>query len=263
MIINTNNTCYLSCVLQCLIHTKSMQRYLDAVPHHDNLFAKHFVELCKSVRRHIKTDPTQFYNLIRDKYKYFQNNDHHDAHEAFSVLLDRLTDAFPRIPHTMFRSSSRTARSVWSAHRDYHIIDEIFKIMHQVDYLCTRCKHRSTAYETDYVYYGPEESETLADYRCDRCGKSGTTTRSQRVIHYPQTLVRVHKTPVIPDPSLVLDRKYRLFAWINHTKFDDSKGHYRAVIRNDTKWILVDDDHTTELTKDLTAYMSFYEIIDF
>lgn len=260
MIINKSNTCYLGCVLQCLIHTKSLRRYLQAVRSEDP-FAIHFVELCTSVWNNHQTDPTQFYKLIQEKYSYFRNNDHHDAHEAYGVVLERLTQAFPRIQQTMFRHTSKKARVAWSPQRDSHIIDEIFKLMYQIDCVCERCHHAITTYETDYVYYTTAEStENIAGYVCDKCGKAGTTIRTQKLIHFPQTLVIVHTTPVIPALHY---KQYRLFAWVNHIKFNESTGHYRAVVRNkdDSKWLLVDDEKVTELTKELPAYMSFYEMI--
>lgn len=266
MIINTENTCYLGCVLQCLIHTKSLGRYLTATPHHEDVFAKHFVELCKSVWAQQKTDPTQFYNLLKSKYKYFHNNDHHDAHEAYGVILDYLTQAFPRIQQTMFKHSSRTARRAWSSRKDHTIIDEIFKLMYQVDCVCDTCAHHITTYETDYVHYiYSEDTEKLTDYACDKCGKFGTT-RTQRLIHFPQTLVVMYKTPTIPSTVLGVGKNYNLFAWVNHVKFNESTGHYRAVIKNreNKTWNLVDDDKTIELSHtEIPAYMSFYELIVF
>jgi ubiquitin C-terminal hydrolase len=260
MIQNIGNTCYIGAVLQCLIHTKSIQRYLKVFPVQNDPFAKLFVELCNTLLQCKSVDPTQFYKLIKTHYTVFDNTAHHDAHEAFIVLLDMLTKSFVKIPNTMFRHKSLRARQAWSPDKTYNIMDEIFKIQYEIQYTCN-CGHKNIMYETDYcMYTHTKYVENLPNYVCDVCKESDTTTRTQRVIHYPSTLVVVHQDQMKFTTKLCLGSiEYNLYAMVRHIKFSEEKGHYTAAIQDSNgKWVLKDDDVERDIPCPSTGYMTFY-----
>ena len=246
------NTCYLSSVLQCLFHTKSIQRYLRMSRHTDPV-ALAFAELYHNKQ----TKPEKFYRFVKDAHSDFDNNYHHDAHEALMVILEMLSKSFGRISDTMFRSRSRRALLVWG--KEYNIINEIFRVMYRYVHRCRACGHELTIYETDYCSYdNVVESEQLDQYRCDRCKTENRTTRKQTVVHTPQTLITVHRQHLPEDRFLFGNRTYRTFAVVSHAKFDDRTGHYHTHILENDQWVLKDD---LTLDAQFKPVISFAELL--
>lgn len=258
MIINRGNTCYLGSVLQCLIHTQSLQRYFNCLPNQTEPFAAAFLELFHSVHKGVLTDPKPLYTLVRKEYPLFNNGEHHDAHEALVVLFDLLSKTLVKVPYTMFRGT-RQARSVWSPKKEYNIIDEIFKIMYKIDFQC-ECGHGMIVYETDYCVYDHNSWVcTPEDYLCDRCQRSGTTVRRQQVIHFPQTLIVVHTTQGHKRQVVLGEHTYHLYATVHHVKFDERTGHYFSCLFG-KECTLIDDIHKrVVLDAPKEAYLSFCE----
>lgn len=259
MIINRGNTCYLGSVLQCLIHTPSLQRYFNCLPNQTEPLAAAFMALLRSVRKDILTDPEPLYSLVRKEYPFFNNGEHHDAHEALMVLLDLLSKSLVKVPCTMFRGD-RSARSAWSPNREYNIIDEIFKIMYKIDYQCA-CGHELIVYETDYCVYDQNPWVcTPEDYLCDRCQRPGTTVRRQQVIHFPQTLIVVHTTSSYKQQVFLGNYTYHLYATVHHLKFDERTGHYFSCLFGKECTMMMDDIHKRVVPEaPKQAYLSFCE----
>lgn len=258
LIKNTGNTCYLASVLQCLFHTKSIQRYISQTRSNTtDPAAIAFVELYNTVIGGSDGNPERFYRFIKDTHSDFDNNYHHDAHEALMVILEMLSKSFGNISETMFRLKSRRALAVWG--REYNIIDEIFRVMYRHIYQCKACGYELTMYETDYcVYDNVADTEQLEHYRCDRCKTANKTICKQTIVHSPQTLITVHRDRVPDDQFRIGENIYKTFAIVSHVKFNERTGHYNARVLEGNRWVLKDD---LDLDSEFRPVMSFAEIL--
>lgn len=254
MIKNLGNTCYLDSVLQCLFRTKSIRRYVKVARPTDSVSIA-FADLMRDTLSS-EGNPEVFYRYVKEAHSDFDNNYHHDAHEALTVILEMLSKSFGGISDTMFRSKSRRALAAWGDR--YNIIDEIFRVMHRCVYRCKACGHEMTTYETDYcVYDNVLDTEQLEHYRCDRCKAVNKTVRKQTIVHYPQTLITRHEKE--PKEEFRLGQHvYKTFAVVSHVKFNERTGHYIAHVLEGTEWVLKDD---MDLKAKFKPVISFSEII--
>ena len=253
---NLGNTCYLDSVLQCLFHTKSIQRYINVTHNKDPVFVA-FANLMRDVLGGVEGNPEVFYRFVKAAHSDFDNNCHHDAHEALMVILEMLSKSFGRISDTMFHSKSRRALLAWG--KSYDIIDEIFRVMYRCVYRCKACGHEQTTYDTDYcVYDNVLYTEQLEHYRCDRCKTVNKTVRKQTVAHNPQTLITVHKKDLPGKEFRFGNNIYKTFAVVSHVKFDERTGHYNAHVLEDDEWILKDN---MDLKVKFKPVISFAEIV--
>jgi ubiquitin C-terminal hydrolase len=252
---NLGNTCYLDSVLQCLFHTKSIQRYIKVAKNKDPV-SNAFANLMREVLRGCEGNPEVFYRFVKDAHSDFDNNCHHDAHEALMVILEMLSKSFDRISNTMFRSKSQRALLVWG--EKYNIIDEIFRVMYRCVYRCKACGHEQTTYDTDYcVYDNAIDTEQLEHYRCDRCKTVNKTVRKQTVSHNPQTLITVHKKDLPEEEFIFGNSVYKTFAIVSHVKFNEMTGHYNAHVLENGEWLLKDN---MDLKVKFKPVISFAEI---
>lgn len=255
MIKNLGNTCYLDSVLQCLFHTKSMQRYIKVARPTDPVSIA-FANLMRDTLN-CEGNPETFYRFVKDAHSDFDNNYHHDAHEALMVILEMLSKSFGRISDTMFRSRSQRALAAWG--KSYNIIDEIFRVMYRCVYRCKACGHELTKYETDYcVYDNVLDTEQLEHYRCDRCKTVNKTIRKQTVFHNPPTLIMIHKKDLPEEKFRFGNAIYKPFAIVSHVKFDERTGHYNAHVLENNEWVLKDD---MDLKVKFKPVISFSEIV--
>jgi len=132
--------------------------------------------------------------------------------------------------------------------------------------------------------------ERIADYRCEACGCTGTTTKRFSIEQAPETLVlvlnrfgydvatqsqnKLGADIAVPElltvPTSAGEQRYRLFSAVIHQGYTPYSGHYFAVGRRSStagpEWYKLNDEHVDPVQhyaddfngNSSTAYVVFY-----
>ncbi|KAI9503111.1 hypothetical protein BX070DRAFT_224763 [Coemansia spiralis] len=173
---NFGNTCFMNCVVQCLVGTAPFARYfLQGGWKKDMLQDKsgkmevtvEFARLVDNMWRgqYGSLSPIGFRAAVAKCSEVFKGNDQEDAHEFASFLLDTLHESLnrvrPRPPadkelspeeemHFEALPDIQQANIQWGRYirRNWSIMTSIFQGQAQSRLTCLTCKHTSTTYHT-------------------------------------------------------------------------------------------------------------------
>ena len=93
--INTNNTCYINSIVQSLYWIKPFREQILSLPNNleKNTTLKGLNELFETISKKKKSEILNinfFVNIIKRNKQEFNNDEHHDAHEFLTWILDNL-----------------------------------------------------------------------------------------------------------------------------------------------------------------------------
>lgn len=236
-ILNIGNTCYLASALQCIVSTDGIHRYIQETDQ-SNVVIDVYRDLHQRVRQNVgSVDPTRMFNIIKKHCSNFKDNEQNDAHEALIIILEILSKSF----------ETRFDEVAMYPHKDFNIVDEVFKMVTENVVFCDNCNHELINYESSYGLLHQMDANIkyeLPEYVCDCCKRVNTSYQMARVVRYPQTLIILNPS-VKTETFLFGNHTYETFAICNYTKLDIRTGHYNVIVRDSERWVLKDDCVTT------------------
>ena len=182
---NHGNTCFMNCVLQCLFHTSPLCEYFVTSQHENDMkviymqheaspspaaissrTASHF-PLTRSFHRLLlsmwqnmyeSAYSVQIKSLIGDLNPTFAGVNQNDSHEFCVWLLDRLSQELSirtkiikrTITDNNDNEADATAKTILQDTTN-SFIEDLFKVEFKSTVTCSKCKYRSTKYETDMM----------------------------------------------------------------------------------------------------------------
>uniref|UniRef100_A0ACD5TMG4 Uncharacterized protein n=1 Tax=Avena sativa TaxID=4498 RepID=A0ACD5TMG4_AVESA len=288
-------TCFLNCILQCVVHTVPLVSkllkdcHLGPCPSGSDEFC------CYCSLRHHAAEairlsgnvlyPKKFVNLLKSISEDFRWGGHQDAHEFLRCLLDKLDDysVAPRL----------------SSEEPSSIVKEVFGGQLKSQLHCPECNHCSDRLESfldlslelnqmDTVLDSLEsftKVEVVESFICDGCKSRVDMEKRLKVERAPEVLViqlkrfeslgsSTSKIQEMVKYQLELDlspfmssadtdpQNYDLYGVVEHLG-NSSKGHYVCSIRSsETDWYHFNDEKVTKLSEDgvldSKAYLLFY-----
>ncbi|KAM0824974.1 hypothetical protein ACQ4PT_069869 [Festuca glaucescens] len=288
-------TCFLNCILQCVVHTVPLvskllkDRHLCLCPSGSDEFC------CYCSLRHHASEairlsgnvlyPKKFVKLLKLISQDFMWGGHQDAHELLRCLLDKLDEA--SVPRGL------------SSEEPSSIVKEVFGGQLKSQLHCPECNHCSDRLESfldlsleinqmDTLLDSLEsftKTEVVESFICDGCKSRVNMEKHLKVEQAPEVLViqlkrfenlgsNISKIQEMVKYQLELDlkpfmssadtnpQKYDLYGVVEHLG-NSSKGHYVCYIRSsETDWYLFNDEKVMKLSEDRVldskAYLLFY-----
>ncbi|KAM0836225.1 hypothetical protein ACQ4PT_062459 [Festuca glaucescens] len=285
-------TCFLNCILQCVVHTVPLVSKLLKDRHLGGL--DEFCCYC-SLRHHASEAirlsgnvlyPKKFVKLLKLICQDFSWGRHQDAHELLRCLLDKLDDA-------------SVAPMGVSSEEPSSIVKQVFGGQVKSQLHCPECNHCSDRLESfldlsleinqmDTLLDSLEsftKTEVVESFTCDGCKTRVNMEKHLKVEQAPEVLViqlkrfenlgsNISKIQEMVKYQLELDlkpfmssadtnpQKYDLYGVVEHLG-ESSKGHYVCYIRSsETDWYLFNDEKVMKLSEDKVldskAYLLFY-----
>ncbi|XP_047043630.1 uncharacterized protein LOC124647801 [Lolium rigidum] len=289
-------TCFLNCILQCVVHTVPLVSKL-LKDRHLGLCPSGLDEFCCycSLRHHASEAirlsgnvlyPKKFVKLLKLICQDFSWGRHQDAHELLRCLLDKLDDA-------------SVAPMGVSSEEPCSIVKQVFGGQVKSQLHCPECNHCSDRLESfldlsleinqmDTLLDSLEsftKTEVVESFTCDGCKTRVNMEKHLKVEQAPEVLViqlkrfenlgsNISKIQKMVKYQLELDlkpfmssadtnpQKYDLYGVVEHLG-ESSKGHYVCYIRSsETDWYLFNDEKVMQLSEDKVldskAYLLFY-----
>ncbi|XP_047043625.1 uncharacterized protein LOC124647794 [Lolium rigidum] len=289
-------TCFLNCILQCVVHTVPLVSKL-LKDRHLGLCPSGLDEFCCycSLRHHASEAirlsgnilyPKKFVKLLKLICQDFSWGRHQDAHELLRCLLDKLDDA-------------SVAPMGVSSEEPSSIVKQVFGGQVKSQLHCPECNHCSDRLESfldlsleinqmDTLLDSLEsftKTEVVESFTCDGCKTRVNMEKHLKVEQAPEVLViqlkrfenlgsNISKIQEMVKYQLELDlkpfmssadtnpQKYDLYGVVEHLG-ESSKGHYVCYIRSsETDWYLFNDEKVMQLSEDKVldskAYLLFY-----
>lgn len=267
---NYSNDCFLNAVLQAMLHTAPLARYV-AEQHSStictavNCFVcalgnhmRHAINSCNAFK------PNWIQPHLKRIFPAHISGYQEDAHELFNLLLDALD------PPASTKQTNSLSHSSMLDTRPSTPIEQIFGGTLRNQIRCTECMEVFINYERirelnlglrmrkrDVSTLSMDELlgdyfsiETFSQYECKKCKRKTQAQRSTRVLRAPNVLLVQLKrftsfgskirTPVNVELTLRLDRfmyqagdccPYQLTAVIEHMGSGIDHGHYIAMVR--------------------------------
>ncbi|XP_051197591.1 uncharacterized protein [Lolium perenne] len=289
-------TCFLNCILQCVVHTVPLVSKL-LKDRHLGLCPSGLDEFCCycSLRHHASEAirlsgnvlyPKKFVKLLKLICQDFSWGRHQDAHELLRCLLDKLDDA-------------SVAPMGVSSEEPSSIVKQVFGGQVKSQLHCPECNHCSDRLESfldlsleinqmDTLLDSLEsftKTEVVESFTCDGCKTRVNMEKHLKVEQAPEVLViqlkrfenlgsNISKIQEMVKYELELDlkpfmssadtnpQKYDLYGVVEHLG-ESSKGHYVCYIRSsETDWYHFNDEKVMKLSEDKVldskAYLLFY-----
>ncbi|KAF6741271.1 hypothetical protein DFP72DRAFT_834511, partial [Ephemerocybe angulata] len=290
---NVGNTCYLNCVLQCLIHTPPLLRILD---HHSAQICSKDGDFCLTCslgliakRAHDNSGrpfiPTPVTTHIQRIAGHMEHGRQEDAHE----FLRYVVEAFHR-DLIFSNENDGPEKANW--------VNQIFGGRLRSRITCRGCGHNSEKMESNLDFsLEIDDISTIQDaferftsaeylsganqYQCESCMRL-YNAKKQLLIQEAPVVLTVHLKrfssqghklthrvdfdeklslgPYMTDTQL--RPSYRLHGVICHVQIDSNSGHYYAIVQSrDGRWFKMDDEFVHEADPPLnhrSAYVLFY-----
>jgi len=255
--------------------------------------------------------PAVFLHAMQCTFDYLNIRSQNDVHEIFMLIVARLNTELntkaplmetPKKISPFFDKIKRKCDKSWSEciSKEYSSLTDMLhgQMINQI--ICGNCNHIHHNYQMFSVWEVPIpskktnptledcfslslESETLQEWRCDKCNKISPSEKIMKIWKFPKILTIcikrfVHKNnrgskmdhninvpEVIDLYPLELSPeneslRYHIRATSNHMGSLNS-GHYVALCRTDTEWICIDDAQRGigSLKDAEQGYLLFYE----
>jgi len=229
--VNIGNTCYVSSILQCLLSTQPLQKYI--LKCNDSFGNLH--EMKTITKQYVDDEKINIYSFLKTINPEFLKKEQHDVIDILLDILENLRKNVAGLKNTFYKGPSKIS---WCIDNKHNIIDEIFKFQKQVDLRCKQCGYKICTYESDYIIYNKfqENVETLDDYTCDSCGDVGCVERFVKYTHYPKVFILCD-----PVKFFLKWKCYQTYALCIHRKINDDLGHYTSLVCKNDVWYYCDD----------------------
>ena len=259
--------------------------------------------------------PVVFLHVAQVIFQHIPLRQQNDIHEIFMMIVAQLCKELKE-PAPEYRSEiakatsffdklSRKCDRAWatSIEKEYSLLTDMLHGQMVAQIVCGHCKHIHHNYQTFNVWEVPIvsdkadkadvvledcflkslESETLCEWRCDRCNEISPSEKMTKIWKFPRIMaiclkrfVHAHNhtqkmnNPInIPEnidlyplqlaPNNGIIRYNLKSAAIHHGSAEC--GHYNAVCKNDGGWVCIDDESITNASMSMASngYMLFYE----
>lgn len=261
---NVGNTCYLSAMLQALIHTKTFDMYVKCLLRHPmNTVLHTYVTLHERVARGDQgVCPKSLIQQLGNFDNIFKSHEQQDAHQALLSLLNILRKYTP-LCHTLY-DFNKHGKIAWNRDKSHSIVDEIFGVQTYTVLTCKACKKSSRQYVNNFglivnlLNNDPIDIAINKDYNneetlpvhCDNCKCEQIFLKKSKISHYPLALiVCTNKKEVNLDLQQIFgnrftidDTPYHLYAVIHHRGSTNLSGHYTTCVKPKCQWIMKNDE---------------------
>lgn len=260
---NIGNTCYFNSLVQSLLSCSSFNKKTKEIGD-GNLLAIAYNRILNGECTHVG-ELLRIIIHIRQKQKNKNTLHEHwqeDAHEGLMLMLEDIGDN----------------------------IEKLFSIRHTTTLSCTNCESKrvvddehyeepeifSDFYQTDdceFLEYLRCHKSTPADYKCDKCGKMGTTVQKKTLCRLSDIVCVTFKKYAnksqikFPTEFTIKGKKgdlhYKLVAQIEHMGGQNG-GHYVARGLRNGNVFLFNDSACSPSTFEPTAntYIIFYHLFE-
>jgi len=254
--------------------------------------------------------PVVFLHTAQINFQHIHLRQQNDIHEIFMMIVAQLCKELKApapefedtVPTTFFEKLSRKCNKAWAASikNEYSPLTDMLHGQMVTQIICGHCKHIHHNYQTFNVWEVPIvsdkanvvledcflkslESETLHEWRCDRCNEISPSEKMTKIWKFPRILAiclkrfvhthnhtqKMNNTINIPEnidlyPLQLASNngsvRYNLkSAAVHHGNAEC--GHYNAVCKNEGEWFCIDDESVTTASMSMAnnGYMLFYE----
>jgi ubiquitin C-terminal hydrolase len=263
---NLGNTCYLSCVLQSLLHSKGFKENLSGL---DTPLAQELIKISDLIDNNIDNKYNAVLYNIKDLLNIlpFAKFEQQDAHECILYFLDKLDDSnlvklFHGTTETCFHCLKCATKKM---------VSEPFNSIN-----LTVPDKSSELVELFHKYLQPEQFLEHDLYFCETCNELTQYEKKLSLSLLPDVLIVVLKRYTFTGAKLESDvhfgnelnireqssgiiKQYRLKSVINH--FGNLfNGHYTNFL-HENLWLFIDDERVKPRNCVIdNAYILFYEI---
>ena len=279
--INTNNTCYANSIIQALLSLKIFKEkilsYLNNSNIHKYSTLRSLSELFNIIENKKKSDIlniNDFINIIKNNNQEFNNEEHHDAHEFLTWLLDDIEQNINSIQKKNKKNNN--------------------KIDIETNSSLIYCLKN---------YFGTEILRSKDKFFCEKCNSLQEAEKKVNLIKLPKILIIQLKRFKMKNYSNLIkllgyvsipkkfnanyllktkeekEYNYKLKNMVIHLGQRGEYGHYFTLVNQENnKWINYNDEKSTYLNENdiskffgnvdenninfySTTYLLFYELI--
>eukprot|EP00003_Mantamonas_plastica_P012263 TRINITY_DN221_c0_g2_i4.p1 TRINITY_DN221_c0_g2~~TRINITY_DN221_c0_g2_i4.p1 ORF type:complete len:459 (+),score=162.20 TRINITY_DN221_c0_g2_i4:1305-2681(+) len=276
--INKYQNCYLNSVIQCLIHTRPLSRYLYSQAHGKKCKMSKTCMFCV-LQKHAmdaylgtggKVESILFLKKLKKLGGSFEIGRHEDAHEFLVYMIDNMqTSALNGLGRITYRNAETS------------VVGQIFGGHTLSQIKCPDCGYKSNKFDAvEHFSLDIYNAESLADafqqythretvegYKCSGCKESVDAQKRTSIYKPPNILVVQMKrfgtifgkitkhmpypfelpmAPYMADETEEADKEpvYGLYALVYHHGRTAFMGHYIAIVFHEGsgKWYVMDDD---------------------
>ena len=212
--INTNNTCYANSIIQALLSLKNFKEkiisYFNANNVPKNSTLKSISELFYIIENKKKSEIlniNDFINTIKSNNQEFNNEEHHDAHEFLTWLLDEIEQNINSIQKKNKKNNSKNNLSNSNINNNNdNFIKDFFSGQQSSITKCLNCENTSEVFETFYNlsldietnssliyclknYFGKEILRSKDKFFCEKCNSLQEAEKKVNLIKLPKILI--------------------------------------------------------------------------
>ena len=261
---NTSSNCYLNSALQALLSIEDFRKNIIKNRNKHHLLAT-ISDFAEGYHENQIANPSKLKQQLSQMSHFFRQNGQQDAHECIVNLLDTI--------HEILRTTKKDKNPAFNDYLrvfGFSFITNLFAGQLCTQFICSNCNKARETHETFMDLSIPVSNghrnlldslttfgshELLGDpIMCDGCRASTKTYRVSSISKFPNilliTLVNPNKVPIGIPEILNISREQRsgankmyvLSCVINHIgTLRSAGGHYFCTVRNDGKWVMVDD----------------------
>jgi len=214
--INTNNTCYANSIIQALLSLKNFKEkiisYFNANNVPKNSTLKSISELFYIIENKKKSEIlniNDFINTIKSNNQEFNNEEHHDAHEFLTWLLDEIEQNINSIQKKNKKNNNKnniTNSTNTNNNNNDNFISDLFSGQQSSITKCLKCENTSEVFETFYNlsldietnssliyclknYFGKEILRSKDKFFCEKCNTLQEAEKKVNLIKLPKILI--------------------------------------------------------------------------
>ena len=213
--INTNNTCYANSILQALLSLKIFKEKILSYLNNNNIHKystlKSLSELFNIIENKKKSDIlniNDFINIIKNNNQEFNNDEHHDAHEFLTWLLDDIEQNINSIQKKNKKNNNKINNNTTNNNNNNNdnFIRDLFSGQQSSITKCLNCENTSEVFETFYNlsldietnssliyclknYFGTEILRSKDKFFCEKCNSLQEAEKKVNLIKLPKILI--------------------------------------------------------------------------
>jgi len=259
---NLGNTCYLNSGLQLIINNKELCNYILLLSKNNDNHNENNSQIISQLSTFIKNyynntnnmilDPTFIKQLVADKNNEFMGFKQSDSFEFIIYFLDYIFENF-KIPklYQFTTNISVKCKLLTCLNISKHQESNNYLILDILDDFV----------DLDDCYRNYKKKEKLIDenaYYCEKCQDKRIASKRIEIIQWPNHLIiilkrftnngRLQKNNSKINVPLLWRHNYKLKGIVSHSG-SLFGGHYIYIGCHNEKWIILNDDHTSEINE--------------
>ena len=247
---NLGNTCYLNSGLQLIINNKELCNHILLSNNDSQVLLSQFIKNYYNNDSKIILDPSFIKEIVGNKNNEFSEFKQNDSFEFIIYFLEYIFENF-KIPK-LYKSTTNIKIKCKllsclniSEHHEYN------------NYLILDILNNSK--DLDDCYRNYKQREKLIDdnsYYCEKCKEKRIASKRTEITCWPDHLIiilkrftnngKLQKNNDKIEVPLIWRHGYKLKGIISHSG-SLFGGHYIYIGNHNNKWIIFNDDHTSEI----------------